>query len=269
MRPLAVSILVTLAMGSGIAHASETPAPAVPGLVSFAPTSTFKVEVDGAEIRTAEMFMGDPGLLLLGCSLRFPVLVCPTDQTIRYIPQENVIRDAEGNVSMKGTPTDPISSYQTSAGQIIFQADGRKVRLSPRPALIGAQTLEKIIAHNPDYEARIKGYSPNETAVAYLEKYSRKTDILIYFGSWCSVCEAWIPRLVKSLQAAGNPGLKPQFQALPKNFLSDSKVREKGISGVPTIMLVQEGKEVGRLNGAPEDGTIEEALVKLLQTHAP
>src|SRR5262249_25748085 len=141
------------------------------GLVAFSPTSTYRVEVDGAEIRTAEMFTGDPGLLLLGCSLRFPVLVCPTDQTVRYIPQENVIRDGQGNVNMKGTPTDPISNYQTTGGQIVFQAEGRKVRLSPRPALTGPQTLDKIIEHNPDYGTRIKYYTPNQAAVEYLGKY--------------------------------------------------------------------------------------------------
>src|SRR5262245_57855579 len=91
-----------------------------PGLVAFVPTSTFKVEVDGAEIRTAETYVSESNLLILGCSLRFPVLVVSSDQTVRYIPQENVVRDHEGNVSMKGTPTDPICNYQTSSGQIIF-----------------------------------------------------------------------------------------------------------------------------------------------------
>ena len=95
MKFLTVMAMMALAGGAGYASASEPPA-ASPGLVAFSPTSTYKVEVDGAEIRTAETFLGDPGLLLLGCSLRFPVLVCPTDQTIRYIPQENVIRDPQG-----------------------------------------------------------------------------------------------------------------------------------------------------------------------------
>jgi len=269
MRTVAVLALAVLGAGSAHAFSPETPSSTSPALIAFAPTSTFKVEVDGAEIRTAETFIGDPGLLVLGCRLRFPVLVCPADQTIRYIPQENVIRDDEGNVSMKGTPTDPISSYQTSAGQIIFQAEGRKIKLSPKPPLVGLQTLEKIIAYSPDYESRIKNYHPNETAVGYLAKYARKTDIEIYFGSWCSVCEAWVPRLVKSLQAADNASFQTRFLALPKNFLNDGTVRSKGITGVPSILVVQNGKEIGRLNGRPEGGTIEEALAKLLQTHAP
>jgi thiol-disulfide isomerase/thioredoxin len=268
LKFMTVLALAALLTGSAFAFASDAPASS-PGLIAFAPTSTYKVEVDGAEIRTAETFLGDPGLLLLGCSLRFPVLVCPTDQTIRYIPQENVIRDAQGNVSMKGTPTDPISNYQTTAGQITFQAEGRKVKLSPKPPLVGSQTLDKIIAHNPDYESRIKNYNPNETAVAFLSQYSRKTEVQIYFGSWCSVCEAWVPRLVKSIQSAKNPALEMQFQALPKNLLGDATAKAKGVTGVPTIILVQDGKEIGRLNGRPEDGTMEEAMAKLLQTTIP
>lgn len=268
MKSMTVMAVAALAIGSIFAVATEAPA-AAPGLVPFAPTSTYKVEVDGAEIRTAETFLGDPGLLLLGCSLKFPVLVCPTDQTIRYIPQENVIRDPQGNVSMKGTPTDPISNYQTLGGQIIFQAEGRKVKLSPKPPLVGTQTLEKIIAHNPDYESRIKNYEPDEAAVTFLSQYKQKTQIQIYFGSWCSVCEAWVPRLVKSVQSAKNPVLELQFEALPKNFLGDTTAKIKGITGVPTIILVQNEKEIGRLNGRPEEGTMEAAIAKLLRTNAP
>src|SRR5215831_18938834 len=130
MKLSTILTLLALAASPAFPFVPDGAAPsATPGLVQFSPTSTYRVEVDGAEIRTAEMFLGDPGLLLLGCSLRFPVLVCPTDQTVRYIPQENVIRDGEGNVNMKGTPTDPISSYQTNAGQLIFSAEGRKVKL--------------------------------------------------------------------------------------------------------------------------------------------
>jgi thiol-disulfide isomerase/thioredoxin len=268
MRATLLSILL-LAMAQPMPLAAEeTSTGPSSGLVQFSPTSTYRVEVDGAEIRTAEMFMGDPGLLLLGCSLRFPVLVCPTDQTIRYIPQENVIRDSEGNINMKGTPTDPISSYQTNGGQLIFSAEGRKVKLIPRPPLTGPQTLDKIIEHSPDYGTRIKYYTPNQPAVEYLAKYSRKTEVQIFFGSWCSHCEAWVPRLVKSLQAANNPGLEMQFEALPKNFSVDAAAKAKGVTGVPTIILIQDGREVGRLN-APQEGTFEEALVKVLQTAAP
>ena len=34
----------------------------------------------------------------------------------------------------------------------------------------------------------------------------------------------------------------------------------------PTIIVVQDGKEIGRVEGRPEKGTLEEALVKILQT---
>jgi len=270
VRGWMVLTVLALATGSVFGFASDvSPSSSSEAVLAFLPDPTWRVEVDGAEVRTAETYFGDPYLLVLGCSLRFPVVVCRADQTIRYIPQENVVRDAEGNVSMKGTPTDPISSYQATGGQIIFKAEGRKVRLSPRAPLVGPQTLERIIAHNPDYESRIKNYKPNETAVAFLSKYTRKTDIQIYFGSWCGHCEAWVPRLVKSLQAANNQALQTEFQALPKGFFTDQMVRAKGITGVPTIILLQEGKEIGRLNGAPQSGTVEEALAKVLQTIAP
>jgi thiol-disulfide isomerase/thioredoxin len=258
-------MLAVLLLGCATAPALAMPIPPTE-VIPMVPTSTFKVEIDGAEVRNAETYGGDLGLLILGCRMKNPILVASADQTVRYVSEENVVRDGEGNVSLKGSPSDPICSYQVSGGQILFQAEGRKVRLSPKAPLTGPQTLAAIIEHNPDYEGRINGYKPDSEAVAYLQKYSRKTEIQIFFGSWCSVCEAWVPRLVKSLQNAGNVSLETRFIALPRNFSTDPAMRSKGIQGVPTIIVVQEGREVGRLTGRPESGTIEAALVKVLQT---
>lgn len=256
---------LALLMATAAGAAPDTP-PGDP--VALAPTSTFKVEVDGAVIPSALTFIGDPGLMIMGCNLRFPVLVATEDQTIRYVPQEYVARDEEGNVTLKGSPSDPICNYQVSSGQIIFQAEGRKIRLSPRPPLVGPQTLEAILEYSPDYAIRIKGYQPDPAAVSYLSKYSRKTDVVIFFGSWCGVCEAWVPRLIKALQAAGNDGIRTEFHAVPKSITTDPAARQKQVQGVPTIILVQEGREVGRLTGRPESGSLEAAVARILRTGA-
>lgn len=261
-RTLLVTSLVSILLSLPARAQGSAPEPPV---VELAPTSTFRVEVDGSEVRSAETYVGESGLLILGCNMKEPLLVTKTDQTVRYISRQNVLRDEEGNVSLKGPPSGPICSYQISGGQIIFEAEGRKVRLRPKPPLVGPQTLESIIDHSPDYGGRIQGYEPNATAVAYLANYSHKTQLEIYFGSWCSVCEAWVPRLVKSLQSANNPRLQTRFVALPRNFLNEPVARAKAIQGVPTIILLQDGREIGRLAGRPEGGTIEEALVRVLR----
>ncbi len=259
------TLLAALALAAAASAAVAVPIPPTE-VVPLVPDSTFQVEVDGAEVPTAETYMvGSGGLLILGCSLKDPILVATSDRTVRYFPEVSVMRDGEGNVSLRGSPSDPICSYQYTAGQILFQAEGRKVRLHPRPPLVGAQTLETIIQHHRDYETRIRAYTPDPASVAYLGKFSRKTEIQIYFGSWCSVCEIWIPRLVKAVQAAQNPAIEIQFIALPRNFSAVPSAKTRGIQGVPTILISQDGREVGRLFGRPESGSIEAALVKILK----
>jgi len=253
-------------LAAAVLPVSAAPVPPTE-VIPLVPDSTFKVEIDGSPVPAAEMYMvGNSSLLILGCDLKDPILVATSDRTVRYFPGQGVIRDAEGNVSVKGAPSEPIGSYQYSAGQILFQAEGRKVRLSPKPPLLGPQTLEEIIRHTPDYGNRIKNYKPDAAAVAYLSKYGRKTDIEIYFGSWCPHCEAWIPRLVKALQSAASASLETHFVALPRGFSSDPVAISRGIRGVPTILILQDGREVGRLIGPPESGTIEAAVVKVLQS---
>ena len=89
-------------MGISGTLAADAPAP-----VEMLPSPIFRVEVDGTEVRTAEVFFGDSGLLILGCSFKDPLLVGKQDRTVRYCPLENVVRDEEGNVSVKGVPTGP------------------------------------------------------------------------------------------------------------------------------------------------------------------
>ncbi len=259
---VSIVIFAVVLVASGHVQANSTP----PTIIAMAPTSTFRVEVDGAEVRSAETYVGETGLLILGCDLKEPLLVAKIDKTVRYVSRENVLRDPEGNVTLKGSPSGPICLYQVSAGQIVFKAEGRNVRLSPRAPLLGQQTLEAVLDYSPDYAARVKGYKPNTEAVAYLSRYVRPTDLEIYFGSWCSVCEAWVPRLIKSLQEAANPRLQTRFIGLSKAFTTEPISRVKQLQGVPTIILLQSGKEIGRLQGRPEQGTIEEALVKVLRT---
>ncbi len=257
-------------LAAWILFAAAIPAAARPipptQVVPLSPTSTWKVEIDGAEIRAAEIYGGEGvGLLILGCNTKSPILVAPADRTVRYMPPENIIRDGEGNVSIKGSPSDPICSYQVSGSQIVFQAEGRKIRVSPRAPLVGPQTLDAIVQYSADYENRIKGYKPDESAVAFLSKFGRKTEIRVYFGSWCPHCEAWVPRLIKAMQSASNPVLEMRYYAFPRNFAMDPEARSWAIQGVPTIIILQEGQEIGRLAGPPESGTIEGALVKILQ----
>jgi thiol-disulfide isomerase/thioredoxin len=261
MRPRVLRSAWLLCMGVAGVLAAEAPAP-----VEMLPSPIFRVEVDGTEVRTAEVFFGETGLLILGCNFKDPLLVGKQDRTVRYCPRENVVRDDEGNVTLKGTPTGPFALYQVNAGQIIFQAEGRKVRVLPKPPLLGNQTLEAIIQHNPDYEYRIETYKPNAVAVAYLSKYSRKTQLEIYFATWCPHCEAWVPRLVKSIQSAANPSISMRFTGLPRSFGGEPDAKRKQITGIPTILIIQDDKEIGRIEGPPEKGSLEEALVKILQT---
>jgi hypothetical protein len=45
-------------------------------------------------------------------------------------------------------------------------------------------------------------------------------------------------------------------------------VRRKGLRGLPTFIIMQEGIEVGRIVGAPEKGTVEAAVADVLRAKA-
>ena len=77
------TLLAALALAAAASAAVAVPIPPTE-VVPLVPDSTFQVEVDGAEVPTAETYMvGTGSLLILGCNLKDPILVATGDRTVR------------------------------------------------------------------------------------------------------------------------------------------------------------------------------------------
>ncbi|WP_458188156.1 thioredoxin family protein [Haladaptatus sp. NG-WS-4] len=83
--------------------------------------------------------------------------------------------------------------------------------------------------------------------------------LLEFFTSGCGICASMEPvlgtaaRVAPGVVAMVNAGLVPELSA------------EFGIRSVPTLVVVKEGEEVGRLDDGFQSA---ETLVELLETHA-
>jgi thiol-disulfide isomerase/thioredoxin len=199
------------------------------------------------------------------------MLVSISDKSVRPVDRLMVKNNADGttDVLAGGVSATRIIPLVASGAGASFVSDGRTFTLKVRPPLLGLHTVDDLVSDRPNFGEGIKSYQPEATAVSYLKSYDKPTEIEIFFGSWCPVCEAWVPKLVKSLQQAGNSKIQLNLIGLARDFSTDQNLaKAKGVRGLPTFIVRQNGIEVGRIVGAPESGTIEAALAGMLKNRS-
>ncbi len=107
-------------------------------------------------------------------------------------------------------------------------------------------------------------YKPDSATVEFLRDNLKGKNILIIMGTWCSDSRREVPRFVKILDAAGFP------ETEYKIITVDRKKKAPGfdpdslnIELVPTFIVYENGKEIGRIIETPIE-TLEIDLKNIL-----
>jgi thioredoxin 1 len=93
------------------------------------------------------------------------------------------------------------------------------------------------------------------------ETFSKKGIVLIdFFAEWCMPCMMMSP-IVEDL----NEEFENKINIGKVNVDDNPEISEKfGISSIPTFILLKEGKEIDRMNGALTQDELEEFINKHL-----
>jgi thiol-disulfide isomerase/thioredoxin len=149
------------------------------------------------------------------------------------------------------------------AGEVIFDADGASWTVRPAPPLVGAITLEALRKAKPDYVRLADKYTPDPSAVKSIAS-ARETRIVVFFGSWCHLCKKAVPQLLKTVEAAKNPGLVLEFYGLTEDHQEPKDpVAKYSIVTSPVFIIIRGGKEIGRITEKP-DVSVEKDLALIL-----
>lgn len=91
-------------------------------------------------------------------------------------------------------------------------------------------------------------YKPDTAKLAYLKKYLKNYEIVVFMGTWCDDTWAILPKLYKILQLTGYPmGNYTMYgvdRAKTTKFVEHKLYK---IENVPTIMLYRANVEIGRI----------------------
>ncbi len=94
----------------------------------------------------------------------------------------------------------------------------------------------------------IEAYQPNAEDIGYLKAELNKYRLVVFMGTWCEDSHNLIPKLHKVLTEAGYPIQKLTLYGLDREKKGkDTAHEEYKVLYVPTIIVLSDGKEVGRI----------------------
>jgi len=115
------------------------------------------------------------------------------------------------------------------------------------------------------FEPRYAEYSIDEASVKEINSLSHSISFLVFFGTWCSDSKQEIPRFFKIIDAAKFSASNITMYGLDRSKKSDDGMTEKfTIHNVPTIIVLKEGRELGRIVEYPQE-TLEKDLAAILR----
>ncbi len=98
------------------------------------------------------------------------------------------------------------------------------------------------------YAENLKGYTPNAAALEGLKKQKDSIQLLVFMGTWCEDSHIVIPKLFVLTDAAGFPQDRITLLGVDRNKKTLSHLSDAlNIRNVPTIMVMKNGKEMGRV----------------------
>lgn len=117
------------------------------------------------------------------------------------------------------------------------------------------------------YAENLKGYNPNASALEELKKNKDSIQLLTFMGTWCEDSHNIIPKFYSLLDMAGFPQDRVTLVGVDRQKKTLSHLSEAlNIKNVPTIIVLKNGKEAGRIVEYGKYGLFDMELAEILKT---
>ena len=261
----ALFVLAGLATSAGLSVAQEAPEGGRP----WSESSEYQVEINGKASLEARLFSatGRPGILVIAPEFKQPLVIDTGERQIMMVDLDSVLPGAAlDEVKLRDDEIHgPALPYTTDPEGIIFYLDGKRIKVGHRPALVGPTTVDVILSQLPAYRKGMDEYVPGEADLADLRAWAIPVKVEVWFGSWCPHCRETVPKMMKSIAAASNTNIQLVFTGVPRPPFKDYvPAKEKNITGVPTFIVYDGGREIGRISTIPAGSSLEHELAKVL-----
>lgn len=117
------------------------------------------------------------------------------------------------------------------------------------------------------YKPNVSGYKPNELALTALKSKASQLQLIVFGGTWCSDTKYILPKLFALTDAAQFSQDRITLIGVDRNKKTLSHLSEAlGVVNVPTIIVMKEGKEVGRVVEYGKTGVWDKELGEIISS---
>lgn len=126
-----------------------------------------------------------------------------------------------------------------------------------------------ILANNsnfPWFADNSRSYKPDTSVVAALASAKQRIHLVIFGGTWCEDTQNVLPKFFKIQEQSGFPDGRITFFGVDRSKKTIGGIADAfGITNVPTIIVMQNGKEIGRVVEYGKTGQWDKELAELIK----
>ena len=118
--------------------------------------------------------------------------------------------------------------------------------------LMGKLTMDEVYRSCPKFRHVSEHHKPDEAVVGRLRAIQRHITFRVFMGTWCSDSEEHVPPFDVLMREVGNPYFIVEYYGLNRDMCDGIRMaRGFNIQYVPTFVLIENNKEIGRIVETP------------------
>lgn len=134
--------------------------------------------------------------------------------------------------------------------------------------LLGRIGKQEIFTRFEPFKKNYDTYAVSDSMNVFLKQMEKSVHIEIFFGSWCGDSKRNLPPFLKIVDACADK-ISYRIYGLDRTKKSTDGLTEKyAIKRVPTMVFLQNGREIGRFTEHPVQ-SIEADVIRILKSNGP
>lgn len=131
--------------------------------------------------------------------------------------------------------------------------------------IINKYLVQNDTAYNKWYRTSYNMYTPDTAILSALEKNRGKVQFVVFGGTWCEDTQFVLPKFFKLQEMSGVPDNAISFFGVNRAKKSLAGIADAfNIINVPTIIVMKEGKEIGRVVEYGKTGRWDKELAEII-----
>lgn len=262
MNPLSPSLptprrrrLPVLALALALLPALSPLAAQVPAdslLRDFEPSGDFQLMIADKVDPEAKIYHSQRAgaVLVRSPQLDTPLLISPREGSVQSVSFMSLMVRADGAIDLLAdADLKPQGQFVVDDAGIHFTYAGKKLLLGEKPPLLGLHQGTELAEYNPAYQRGAAEYEPDMSVVESLRGQGEAVRVRVFFGSWCSFCKRYVPRMLKVAEELAGSKVQVEYYGLPHGFTSEPEAQKFEVKSVPTAIVYLGDRIIGRIEG--------------------